>query len=88
MGLERTLLALASYGKPFVMLGSSGWHCSVDMHVNATGAKFEVKSSHDKASPTEAANECFARMRDILQGFVATVKKLDNSSLAELGVQE
>jgi hypothetical protein len=75
VSLEEMLFEMDAYGKPYVHRASGGWRVSVDMHVNATGAKFEIGSDFDHATPSEAATVCLQRMRDVLGG-LRSVKRL------------
>lgn len=79
MSLESMLAAMQAYGAPRVGFYGGGWHAHLDMHVNATGAKFEVRSEFGHATPTSAASECLGRMRNILRGFGADVAKLEHA---------
>ncbi|MDR3444725.1 hypothetical protein [Dyella sp.] len=77
MTLEQMLQAMERYGEPRVSRTGNGWVSSCDMHVNATGAKFEIRSEFGHATPGAAAAECLTRMRDILGGFGADVARLE-----------
>jgi len=76
--LERTLLELYRFGKPVVFSAANGWRVSVDLNVNATGAKFEVTSDHGFATPTLAANQCLERVHQILSGIRDGLTALEN----------
>lgn len=69
MELEETLDDLARFGKPTLIRADRGWWCYIAMHVNATGAKFDVQSESDHMNPLNAALECRSRMLTILGGF-------------------
>jgi len=77
MQLEEMLLAMQAFGRPSIGFYSRGWHASVDMHVNQTGAKFEVASYFGHATPTAAALECIERMCAILQKRGADITRLE-----------
>ena len=74
--LEHRLNEMARYGKVFLMLTDAGkWHCSINVNVNAVGAKFEVGSAHGKhESPSAAAAECHARMTDAINNIGVKTK--------------
>lgn len=75
--LEKTLIDLSRYGNPRVSRLDSGWHASIDMHVNATGAKFEVRSEFGHKTPIDAANECADRVKAIMSGFKNEIGRLE-----------
>lgn len=65
--LDHVLQDLARFGAPRIsMPNGTGWYCSVDVNVNATGAKFEVASDFRKENPMAAALECQQRLRSAL----------------------
>jgi hypothetical protein len=74
--LEHRLNEMARYGKVHLMLHDSGmWSCSVDVTVNAVGAKFEVKADYGKhKSPSAAAAECHARILDAINNIGVKIK--------------
>ncbi|MEO7065360.1 MAG: hypothetical protein ABI114_00465 [Rhodanobacter sp.] len=76
--LESMLLEMAHYGKPRLGL-LSGWHACIDMTVNATGAKFEIRSEFNHPTPTAATAECLQRMRDVMRGVASNVAQLDHT---------
>lgn len=39
-----------------------GWHCRVEMNVNATGVQFKVASEFNHKTPGIAADTCIERM--------------------------
>ena len=50
--LEDVLTALQAYGRPNLYCGrAGGWCCSVEMHTNAQGTRFEVQSEFGIATP-------------------------------------
>lgn len=65
--LERLLDDLARYGAPRLMQVSNGWHCAVDVKVNATGCEFKVASSYDHKSAHAAAACVHQRLREALR---------------------
>lgn len=74
--LEHRLNEMARYGKVFLMLSDNNkWHCSINVYVNAVGAKFEVGSEHGKhTSPSSAAVECHTRMLDAINNIGVKTK--------------
>lgn len=66
MVLEEILITLYRFGEPAVFSNKDGWSVNVDMHVNATGAKFSVRSEYKCATPTIAAEQCLSRVREML----------------------
>lgn len=77
MDLEQTLAELHRYGFPMVFSRKEGWNVSIDMHVNATGAKFNVGSEYGHATPSAAASECLSRVEAILKGFREGANRLE-----------
>lgn len=77
MDLEQILAELYRYGLPRVHSSKNGWHVWIEMHVNATGAKFDVASEFGHKSPSEAANECLGRVEAILKGFRDGTNRLE-----------
>ena len=69
MNLEQILAELYRYGFPRIHSNKNGWDAWVEMHVNATGAKFDVASEFGHATPSAAASECLSRVEAILKGF-------------------
>jgi len=69
MELEEILIELHRFGFPNVFCNKDGWRVSVDVHVNATGAKFDVGSDFKHHSPSSAASECLQRVQIIMRGF-------------------
>lgn len=68
VSLEEMLLSLSKYGCPRVSQFSDGeWYCGIEMHINAIGAKFEVRSGFKHRTPTEAAIECCERVDAVLK---------------------
>lgn len=65
--LERLLDDLARYGAPRLMQLGNGWHCAVDVKVNATGCEFKVASDFDHAAPHSAAACAHQRLRAALR---------------------
>jgi hypothetical protein len=61
--LEDVLGELAKYGKPQLLLLDSGWHCSIQMHINAIGASLKIKSDFDMHTHIAAAAQCLMRVR-------------------------
>lgn len=68
-GLEAYLLEIARYGKPRLGMYSKGWHCNVEMHVEAKGCSFDISSDFGRDSPIDAATQCLERVRVALEGF-------------------
>jgi hypothetical protein len=73
--LETILLKLARHGEPRLSLHDSGWHCAVDMHVAAVGAKFSVSTDFKQATPLNAAEQCAERIEAMLCGFSSRNEK-------------
>lgn len=65
--LERLLDDLARYGEPRLMQLGVGWHCAVNVKVNATGCNFEVKSDFNHTSAHSAAACAHQRLRTALR---------------------
>ena len=74
--LEHRLNEMARYGKVFLMLSDNGkWNCSINVHVNAVGAKFEVGSEYGThESPSAAAADCHTRMLDAINNIGVKTK--------------
>ena len=63
--MNNLLLDIARYGQPMLFLtASKKWHCGVEMHINITGAKFEVKAQGE--SPEAAVKNCHENMLNAL----------------------
>jgi hypothetical protein len=77
MDLEKCLTDLYRYGFPRVHSSKDGWYVCVEMHVNATGAKFNVASEFGHQSPSSAASECLTRVDAILKGFRDGTNRLE-----------
>lgn len=58
--MNNLLLDLARYGAPMMFLTNKKWVCCVDMTINISGAKFEVKG--DGESPEAAVLNCHTKM--------------------------
>ncbi len=70
MSLEQILAALARHGRTRIGqygMSDGNWHCCVNMHVEAIGASFEVKSTFDHPSPMSAARQCAERVAAVLK---------------------
>lgn len=76
--LEQLLLNLSAFGRPRLFGMSGGWHCNVDMFVQATGATVQVNSDFNHPSPSIAAQACLDRVSAV----VRDISKLaDNKAL-------
>ena len=64
--LEDMLATLQRYGSPSCSHLTRGWHASVDMHVESTGANFTIRSEYDHDSPREATFVCITRVQEAL----------------------
>ena len=63
MSLDELLEDMRRHGLPGVcMLDKDGWYCSINMHTNAKGSEFKVKSDYRHARPIDAVRECHDRM--------------------------
>ncbi|WP_458068691.1 hypothetical protein [Rhodanobacter sp. BL-MT-08] len=71
--LETVMLFLRKFGNPRLMSQTKGWMCAIDMHVNATGATFEIRSEFGHDTPKIAANECLDRVQAVLDGLSTTI---------------
>lgn len=73
--LESILTSMEPFGKP--RLGKyDGWHCGIDMTVNAVGAEFKINSTFGHETPLSAAVECRQRMDDVLRGLASNAKRI------------
>lgn len=67
LSLDECLAQMERYGNPRVGKFSNGWHANVEVFVTGQGAEFKVASEFNHDTPTAAANECYARLRDSLK---------------------
>lgn len=74
--LQDVLYRLETYGKPRLSRMEGGWSVTVDMNTEPKGASFTVRSEFDHATPMEAATECLARIRSMLDGLSA-IKRIE-----------
>lgn len=67
---EGILMDLAKWGRPSLMQHRDGlWSCGVEVNVTPVGAKFDVRSDFNHASPREAAVVCRDRLHKALDAF-------------------
>jgi hypothetical protein len=65
-GFEDKLIWLCKFGQPRVSNTGNGWYASIEMHVSAQGAKFEIRSEFGCATPSVAADMLIQRMLEAL----------------------
>lgn len=73
IGLSERLVWLKRFGRPRVSCFKDGaWGATIEMHVSAKGATFDIKSDFDCATPDAAIDQAIERMLDTLSkiGFV------------------
>lgn len=63
--LDQALEMLCHWGRPKLFRMPSGWHCFVDLGLNAQGTMVTVGSNTYHESPTLAALECLERARTL-----------------------
>ena len=61
--LNALLIDLSRWGKVFLMQSNRGWVCSIEVNVNTTGVKFEVRSEGGAETPTLATLDARDRLR-------------------------
>jgi hypothetical protein len=68
--LEEKLAYLQQHGKPTLGIYSTGnrWHCGCTLFVPHIGCNVEVKSDYDLTTPTDAVDQCIARLNAMKNG--------------------
>lgn len=68
--LETLMVALCKFGQPRLSRMDRGWHASMKMNTDATGAKFEIQAEFTHTSPGDAmtvlcdrVHACLVQMR-------------------------
>lgn len=73
--LDKFLQSLCKYGQPTIRRMNRGWFAKIQMNTNCEGAKFDIDSEFDHATPSEAVAVLAERIHKAL-------KKI-NSAVAE-----
>jgi len=64
--LEQILIKLEKFGRPRLSKQLQGWVCILEAIIQGEGLSFEIRSSFEHSTPTDAAAECWTRLQESL----------------------